>query len=90
MTSAANKTSARGVHTDMRIKKDDIVEVWTGAALGSPYPPQPGDTWLEARIVEVKGDSFQIAWTGARPGMPWVARAAVRECKNSGEVVQRP
>jgi hypothetical protein len=80
VTAALIKTSARGVHASMErdIKKDDIVEVWTGAAIGSPYPPRPGDPWLEARVVEVKGGSFQIAWTGTRPGMPWVPRAAIR------------
>jgi hypothetical protein len=74
----------------MDIKKDDIVEVWTGAAVGSPYPPRPGDTWLEARVLEVKGQSYQIAWTGPRPGCPWVARAAVRPCKDRREVVSKP
>lgn len=67
-----------GVETRREIRENDIVEVWTGAAIGSPYPPQPGDTWLEAEVVEVKGDSYWIRWTGARSGMPWVSRAAIR------------
>jgi len=71
----------------MHIKKNDIVEVWTGAAVGSPYPPQPGDRWDEARVLEVKDGSFQISWTGPRPGAPWVPSAAVRPCKTFREVV---
>lgn len=86
--SAVIKTGASGVHLGMEIKKDDTVEVWAGAAVGSPCPPQPGDVWLEARVVEARGDRFQVAWAGTRPGMPWVARSAIRPCKNSQVVVQ--
>ena len=78
MMAGVNKTSSRGVHPNMDIKKNDIVEVWTGAAIGSPYPPKPGDRWDEAKVVEARGGSFQIAWTSNRPGMPWVPAAAIR------------
>lgn len=70
------------------IKRDDIVEVWTGAVIGSPYPPQPGDRWEEARVLEAKDDSYWISWVGLRPGCPWVPRAAVRLCKKLPEAVQ--
>jgi hypothetical protein len=80
MSAAVIETNARGVYTDMEapIARDDIVEVWTGAVTGSPHPPQPGDSWLEAKVLEVKGNSFWISWTGPRPGAPWVPRAAIR------------
>lgn len=62
----------------MDIKQDDIVEVWTGAALGSPYPPQRGDRWDEARVLEVKGGTYYVSWTSSRPGAFWAPPAAVR------------
>lgn len=68
------------MHASMStIKKDDVVEVWTGAATGSPYPPKPGDRWEEATVMEAKGDSYQISWNSSRAGMPWVPRMAIRE-----------
>lgn len=78
MNDAVIKSATPRVHGDVDIKKDDIVEVWTGAATGSPFPPKPGDRWDEARVVEVKDGSAQITWTSSRPGMPWVPLAAVR------------
>lgn len=63
----------------MDIVKNDIVEVWTGAPMGSPYPPQPGDRWEEARVLEVKGDSYYVTWLSKRPGALWVPPRAIRK-----------
>lgn len=61
------------------MKVGEIVKVWTGAAIGSPYPPQLGDRWGEAKVLEIKGDTYYVSWTGNRPGALWVPSAAIRE-----------
>lgn len=63
----------------MKTQAGDVVEVWTGAALGSPFPPPEDATWAPARVVEVRGDSAQVEWIGRRPGMPIVPPAAIRK-----------
>jgi hypothetical protein len=59
--------------------KVEVVEVWTGAAIGSPFPPPPNAVWERARVVEVREDAVQIEWLSNRPGMPVLPPAAVRK-----------
>ena len=72
----------------MEINTGDIIEVWTGAAIGSPYPPQVGDSWAKAEVVENKGGRFQISWQSNRPGLLWVPPAAVRGVRKKPRPVE--
>lgn len=62
---------------------DEIVEAWTGAALGSPFPPPPDAVWERARVLEVRGDAVQVAWLSERPGCPVLPPAAVRKVRST-------
>lgn len=61
---------------------DEVVEAWTGAAVGSPFPPPPNAQWERARVLEVRDDAVQITWLGERPGCPVLPPSAVRKTRS--------
>lgn len=68
-----------------KFEPNEIVEVWTGAATGEPYPPPANATWKRARVLEARGAYVQIEWLDERGCCPVVPPAAIRKVVVSSE-----